>query len=643
MPFILVADDRPLNRHFLMTLLTYYGHFVGEAADGVEALHAARERKPDLIIADVVMPRMDGPALARALRADGELKDVPIIFYSASYREVEAQAIAKACGVEHVITKPSDPEVILQTIARALGVAAPAAPPPEAPADPREIIARLQLANIRMTGLIELMAHLSGERDPHELLRTACLAIRKIFGADYAVLAVAGETHADGNVDRTRLETLLVRVNALLGTKPIRAADDAKLVAAARDLMPDAAAALLLPMRSRGNSYGWMLLANRRDAPPFSIDDERLAFAAAGQIRAEHESLRAIEAELRTYREDLAALVDAAPVPIIAFDRHCIVQVWNPAAERTFGWLAAEVVGKKNPAMPPELEEEFEGLARECLAGNTITGVEQRRVRKDGAALDVYVHLAPLHDANGRARGFVSIVNDVTALRASRESLRALSARVLSIQEEERTHLARELHDDLGQLLTALKIDAAKLLQDLARGVKPAKRVTEGLLPLIDVTMDTVVRLVSELRPSRIGEMGLAAAIKKTLADFHERTDIEVERFIGPAALHVSEAAATAAFRIVEEALANVARHSGATRVKVTVEAGPDALEVVVEDNGKGISDAARTAPDAYGLIGMKERAVVLGGTVEVSRGQQRGTIVAARIPLGNDSRVHRR
>src|SRR5438552_3184979 len=250
MPFILVADDRPLNRHFLMTLLTYYGHFVGEAADGVEALHAARERKPDLIIADVVMPRMDGPALARALRADSELKDVPIIFYSASYREVEAQAIAKACGVEHVITKPSDPEVILQTIARALGVAAPAAPPPESPAEPREIIARLQLANIRMTGLIELMAHLSGERDPHE----------------------------------------------------------------------------------------------------------RLAFAAAGQIRAEHESLRAIEAELRTYREDLAALVDAAPVPIIAFDRHCIVQVWNPAAERTFGWLAAEVVGKKNPAMPPELE-----------------------------------------------------------------------------------------------------------------------------------------------------------------------------------------------------------------------------------------------------------------------------------------------
>src|SRR5436309_3543879 len=146
MPFILVADDRALNRHFLTTLLTYYGHDVSEAADGVEALRLARERKPDLIIADVVMPRMDGPALARALRAEPQLQDVPVIFYSASYQEVEAQAIARAVGVEHVITKPSDPEFILQTVARALGKDAQAAPP-EVPADPREIIGRLQLAN----------------------------------------------------------------------------------------------------------------------------------------------------------------------------------------------------------------------------------------------------------------------------------------------------------------------------------------------------------------------------------------------------------------------------------------------------------------------------------------------------------------
>src|SRR5947207_11786428 len=105
MAFILVADDRPLNRHFLVTLLSYYGHEVREATDGLEALREARTRKPDLIIADVVMPEMDGPALVRALRAERDLAAVPIIFYSASYQEVEAQAIARSTGVNYVITK----------------------------------------------------------------------------------------------------------------------------------------------------------------------------------------------------------------------------------------------------------------------------------------------------------------------------------------------------------------------------------------------------------------------------------------------------------------------------------------------------------------------------------------------------------
>src|SRR5437667_2498431 len=145
MPFILVADDRPLNRHFLTTLLRYYGHEVREASDGVDALNAARERKPDLIIADVVMPRMDGPTLVRAIRGDRELAGVPVVFYSASYQEVEAQAIARSTGVDFVITKPADPALILDTIARALHGSAAGAGPVTG-ADPREIVARRHLA-----------------------------------------------------------------------------------------------------------------------------------------------------------------------------------------------------------------------------------------------------------------------------------------------------------------------------------------------------------------------------------------------------------------------------------------------------------------------------------------------------------------
>src|SRR6185295_16107637 len=121
----------------------------------------------------------------------------------------------------------------------------------------------------------------------------ACLATRKIFGADYAVLTAGGETLTDGDVETNRLPGLDDRLNAMIGTEPARATDGAgSLLAAAIEAMPGAWSALLVPMRSRRNPYGWLLLVNKRDAPPFSTDDERLAFAAAGQIRAEHESLQ---------------------------------------------------------------------------------------------------------------------------------------------------------------------------------------------------------------------------------------------------------------------------------------------------------------------------------------------------------------
>ena len=650
MASILVADDHPLNRHFLTTLLSYYGHDVREAADGADALEAARGRRPDLIIADVAMPRLDGPALVRALRADRELAGVPVVFYSASYREVESREIARAVGVEHVIAKPSDPQAILETVARALGIEESVRARGTVPSDAHEYIGRLQLAGIRMSALIDLMEHLSAERDPQELLHTGCRAVRKIFSADYAVMAAGGDAQTGGDVDPRQLEELLRRIAPLVGREPSRAIGMSEpLVIAAQTAMKDAWSAALLPMRSRGGAYGWMLLANRHGSPAFSLDDERLALAAARQIRAEHESLRAervdrqrIEAALQTSREDLAALVDAAPVPIIAYDTDRRVRTWNAAAERTFGWRAEEVIGTANPSIQPEIANEFAALAEACLAGAIVTDIEQRRARKDGARVDVNLSMAALRDAEGKARGFVSIVNDITALRASRERLRALSARVLSIQEEERTRLARELHDGIGQLLTAVKIDASRLLRDITRGAKPPQRVTEGLLPLIDSTAESVVRLVSELRPTRIGEMGLVAAMEKKLAEFRRRTDIAYELRTFPEPLRVKDEVATAVFRVLEEALTNVARHSGATLVSVDVEQLADEIRLELRDNGRGIRDADRLAPDAYGLIGMQERAFVLGGNVDITAVEGGGTVVTARIPLGTDPGPHR-
>src|SRR5262249_28127934 len=135
---ILIVDDRPANREYLVALLRYGGHRLLEAADGAEALATARAVPLDLVIADILMPTMDGYEFVRRLRAEAALAVTPVIFCRAHYPEREAQALAAACGVSHVLTKPCEPEVVLRTVEAALGVVPPPAPPPPAEVFDRE-------------------------------------------------------------------------------------------------------------------------------------------------------------------------------------------------------------------------------------------------------------------------------------------------------------------------------------------------------------------------------------------------------------------------------------------------------------------------------------------------------------------------
>lgn len=653
MATILVADDHPLNRHFLATLLSYHGHVIHEAADGQEALESLRQHRPDLIIADVVMPRMDGFSFVRALRSEPKFANIPVIFYTASYRESESRAIAAAAGVEHVITKPSDPALILETVQKALK-----SPEPVRRRGSSEQLKnyaeRLQVASIRMSALIELGLELHGERDPDRLIRTACRAVRTIFGATSAAIMLMENGQqprwwSEGEIREIGLEELRGRTDLFSG-RSVRNVSGAEndLVRDMALTMPGVAAVLLLPMTAESGLYGWIVLG--RKSPAFSIDDERLGLSAASEIQLAHENVRlfraqreratTLSAEIDVSREDLAALVEVSPVSISAFDQNRIARAWNATAERIFGWRADEVLGHRDPTIPPDLISEYERLSEKCLRGTMLADVEVQRMKRDGTRIDVSVSMAPLRDGQGLARGFVCILNDVTdrkrngtELRSSRERLRALSARVLSIQEDERTRIARELHDDLAQLLAAIKIDASRLVQDISSGATSPARVVDGIVPLIDATLDAIVRIVSELRPSRIGDIGLVAAIEKKLDEFQLRTDIECELSIRPENLHISDDIAAAVFRILEEALTNITRHSGATRAEVRLRHQGDEFLLEVRDNGRGIRDAEKLAENSYGIIGMTERAYLFGGSLTITGVEGRGTIVAARIP----------
>lgn len=225
--------------------------------------------------------------------------------------------------------------------------------------------------------------------------------------------------------------------------------------------------------------------------------------------------------------------------------------------------------------------------------------------------------------------------NNMLARRLEGErELKALSERLLLVQEEERTRIARELHDDLGQALTALKMDVGGLLS-----MTPPSAADEPLrnriMATLDETVTAVQRISSELRPSVLDDLGLPTAIEAEALRFERRTGIECELSLPKhAELSVDGPAASAIYRIVQEALTNVARHANASRVEVRLRERPEELLLEIRDDGRGITDAEVSDPRSLGLIGIRERAVMAGGTVHFEGVAGRGTIVSVRIPL---------
>ncbi|HEX6639616.1 MAG TPA: ATP-binding protein [Thermoanaerobaculia bacterium] len=216
-------------------------------------------------------------------------------------------------------------------------------------------------------------------------------------------------------------------------------------------------------------------------------------------------------------------------------------------------------------------------------------------------------------------------------LREGEGMLKALSERLLVAQEEERGRIARELHDDLGQSLTALKMDIGGLLRTMP--ANPPSPIADRILRTIDLTVTAVQRISSELRPSVLDDLGLIAAIESEALLFEERTGIECELSM-PVGAAIEHGSATAIYRIVQEALTNVARHSNASRVELRLRERADEILLEIRDDGRGITRKEIDDPTSLGLIGIRERAHLAGGTVEFEGVEGRGTIVSLRIPL---------
>lgn len=219
-------------------------------------------------------------------------------------------------------------------------------------------------------------------------------------------------------------------------------------------------------------------------------------------------------------------------------------------------------------------------------------------------------------------------------LRKSEENLRALAARLQLVREEERTRIAREVHDELGQALTGLKMDLTWLASRLENGHEPLTTKTESMSRLIDQTVQAVRRISAGLRPGVLDELGLAAAIEWQAKEFRMHTGIRCQVSLPPGSIELDAERATAAFRIFQELLTNVARHAKATRVDVGVRQDGSTLIVEVQDNGRGIVSTKLDSPRSLGLLGMRERVLMFGGKIEIAGDRGKGTHARVSIPL---------
>jgi signal transduction histidine kinase len=227
---------------------------------------------------------------------------------------------------------------------------------------------------------------------------------------------------------------------------------------------------------------------------------------------------------------------------------------------------------------------------------------------------------------------FVELHMKSERLRESEDKLRRLAAHLISVREEERAHIAREIHDELGQVLTGIKMEVGWLAKRLKEPSLLEK--TDSMSRLIDSTVQTVRKIATGLRPEMLDDMGLIAAVGWQAKDFQKRTGIRCRTKLPPEGTKLDLDVSTTAFRIFQEILTNVARHSRATRVDIDLTVTEELLKLEVADNGVGIPNSDLNGRKSLGLLGMQERALLFGGEVRISGTPGHGTSVSVQIPI---------
>ncbi len=402
----------------------------------------------------------------------------------------------------------------------------------------------------------------------------------------------------------------------------------------------------------KGNLPATEMMASYGSALPYTILGggtliSLLLFAIAharNNQRAKAEAMaKDMMAALTESDTRLSGIIDAAMEAIISVDDKQHIVMFNRAAENVFRCKAEDAIGSTLSRFIPE---RFRDAHHKHVERFGATGTSERRMgkqlalyglRADCEEFPIEASISQIEQHGKKL--YTVMLRDITQrkiaeqeLEASRQQLRELAVNVQNAREEEKSRIARELHDDLGQQLTALKMDLSWLAHRLPNENTLAEKI-QSMQALTNTSVTSLRRIASDLRPTMLDDLGLAPAIEWLAHDFAQRTGVEAHLDITDHALRLTKDAETAIYRIVQESLTNVTRHARASNVFITMTQTENGFSLTIRDDGIGLAPGTTRKGKSFGLLGMKERVHVFGGTIYIGSQNDGGTTVEVVLP----------
>lgn len=768
---ILIVDDDRSNIVLLETLLKRSGYEVKSSDNGKNALKKLQSQSFDLIISDILMPVMDGFQLCHKCKENERLKDIPFIFYSATYTDTKDEKLALAIGAEKFIRKPIDPEKFLEQINMIFER--------DENNKPKKLLVKkhddvYKLYNEQLvTKLEKKMRDLEQEiitrKKTEQQLRDSEEKYRMLF--EESLDGINLQTISTKNKPGRFIEFNGVYCK-MLGYTHEELKEQKSMDSVPHENINDVLAIKDKLLREKKALFETTL--KRKDSSRIPVEIYAHLIDYEGQpavlsIVRDITKRKQIENELKKEKKYLEKLLNSLGEAIFTVKMpERIIQAVNDSCQIILGAKPADCIGKRTEVFFPDRdgylefekklekiieqkkeklntnqllkrkngevfpaeiitsflkengkithvisivrdityqvktekalkdsEKNFRALAENANDGIMIAVEEGNHIYANKRAADItgysvkelltmnienLIHSDDIEKVMGRFRRrlegkpansqyeFVGVRKDgtkfpveITAARTlwqnqpailvmfrditkrkqaeenikkSENTLRNLAIQLQKIREEERTIIAREIHDELGQSLTALKMDIVWLKRKIPGELTKQQEKLTTMSELVDATIGTVKKISTDLRPGLLDDLGLIPAIEWQLAEFKKRTNIDFNLNIDPEEIYIDQERSTALFRIFQETLTNIVRHADASLVSVTFKFINNTVNLKVQDNGIGITKKQINDPNSLGLLGIRERLLPLAGKFNIKGEKDKGTTITVSLPL---------